>query len=151
MDHQECKPMKNNLLLQINKQKACRHHIHCNKDTTKAVLEESIQVHVLTKAQLKNMADKNTVLITLSCPFRDMLKNMFWKIDASTNIFKNGVDISKTNIAIVCQYKEIKHDTKLCFVGAFKKKPSDEDMVLLCLIMQSYKKKVVKKMNIKKI
>jgi len=88
MDHQECKPMKNTLLLQINKQKACRRHIHRNKDTTKAVLEESIQVHVLNKAQLKNLADKNTFLITLSCPVRDVSKNIFWKIDASTDIFK---------------------------------------------------------------
>jgi len=66
------------------------------------VLEESIQGHVLNKAQLKNLANKNTVLITLSCPVRDMSKNIFWKIDASTNIFKKGFDISKKNIALVC-------------------------------------------------
>jgi len=151
MDCQECKPMKNTLLLQINKQKACRRHIHHNKDTTKAVLEESIQVHVLNKAQLKNLADKNTLLITLSCPVRDVSKNIFWKIDASTDIFKKGFDISKKNIALVCRYEAIKHDKKLCFVGAFKKKPCDEDMVLLGLIMQNYKKKAVKKMNIQNI
>ncbi len=151
MDCQEHKPMKNNLLLQINKQKACRRHIYRNKNGTKAVLEESIQVHVLNKEQLKNLADKNTMIITLSCPVRDESKNIFWKIDATTEIFKEGIDISKKNIALVCHYAAIKHDQKLCFVGAFKKKPCDEDMILLGLILQNYKKKAVKKMNIQKI
>jgi len=150
MDRQEHKPMKNNLLLQINKQKACRRHIYRNKNGTKAVLEESIQVHVLNKEQLKNLADKNTMIITLSCPVRDESKNIFWKIDATTEIFKEGIDISKKNIALVCHYAAIKHDQKLCFVGAFKKKPCDEDMILLGLILQNYKKKAVKKMNIQK-
>jgi len=122
-----------------------------NKDTMKAVLGESIQVHVLTEAQLKSMADKHTVMIKLSSPYRDKSNNIFWKINDPSFPFKNSMDIAKTNIAIVCKYEELKHDTKLCFVGAFKKKPCDDDMVLLCLIMQTYKKKEVKKMNVQKI
>ena len=122
-----------------------------NKDTIKAVLGESIQVHVLTEAQLKSMADKHTVMIKLSSPYRDKSNNIFWKINDPSFSFKNGMDIAKTNIAIVCKYEELKHDTKLCFVGAFKKKPCDDDMVLLCLIVQTYKKKEVKKMNVQKI
>jgi len=58
------------------------------------------------------------------------------------------MDITKTNIA--CKYEELKHNTKFCFVGAFKKTPCDNDMVLLCLIMQTYKKKRSRRWMFKK-
>jgi len=59
------------------------------------------------------------------------------------------MDLSKTDICVVTEYRNIKDDTTLAYVGAIKGRlPNDNERVILMMIIQSIKKNIGKKVDI---
>jgi len=73
---------------------------------------------------------------------------VYWTL-ADPSVRLSDMDLSKTDICIVTEYRNIKDDTTLAYVGAIKGRlPNDNERVILMMIIQSIKKNIGKKVDI---
>jgi len=138
-------------LLQKSKQRNCKDIKNVLIETKTANFDRSCLCSVLNFEQMKKLRERGMVFIHVETPIRKMEGNaevVFWSMsDPSVQI--SGIDLSLSDVCVVTEFRNVKDDTTLAYVGAIKGRlPDDSDNIILTMIIQSMKKKLAKRLTL---
>jgi len=138
-------------LLQKSKQRNCKDMNNVLVETKTANFDRSCLCSVLNFEQMKKLRERGMVFIHVETPIRKMEGNaevVFWTLsDHSVQI--SGIDLSLSDVCVVTEFRNVKEDTTLAYVGAIKGRlPDDSDNIILTMIIQSMKKKLAKRLTL---
>jgi len=100
---------------------------------------------------MEKLRSKGMVFIDVKTPVQKMegkAEVVYWSL-ADPSVKLSDMDLSKTDICVVTEYRKIKDDTTLAYVGSIKGRlPDDNEKIILTMIIQSIKKNIGKKVDL---
>jgi len=113
------------------------------EETKTANFDRSCLCSVLKPEQMTKLRKKGMVFIHVNTPIRKMegkAEVVFWTL-SDPSVQLSDIDFSKSDVCVVTEYKNVKDDTTLAYVGAIHGRlPDDCDLIILTMIIQSMKK-----------